>query len=92
MAFYRLLWSKINMFYVYIIQSITYPDKFYYGFTHNLAQRLEYHNAGKSLYTKVYKPWKIIAYFAFDTQEKATSFEKYLKTGSGYEFIRRRIL
>ncbi len=81
-----------TMFYVYIIQSTNHTNQIYIGFTGNLTQRLEYHNSGKSLYTKTYKPWKITAYFAFDTQEKATAFEQYLKTGSGYEFIRRRVL
>jgi hypothetical protein len=37
-------------------------------------------------------PWQFIAFFAFDTEVKALEFEKYLKTGSGYEFIRRRVL
>jgi predicted GIY-YIG superfamily endonuclease len=80
------------MFYVYLIKSISHPDQTYTGFTSNLTQRIEYHNSGKSLYTKNYMPWKVVSYFAFDTQDKATSFEKYLKTGSGYEFIRKRIL
>ena len=84
--------SSVKMYYVYLIRSISNPTQIYTGFTGNLTQRLEYHNTGKSLYTKNYMPWKLIAYFAFEAKEKATDFEKYLKTGSGYEFIRRRIL
>jgi hypothetical protein len=34
----------------------------------------------------MYKPWKIKAYFAFDEQNKAETFETYLKTHAGRNF------
>jgi len=34
-------------------------------------------------------PWKVEAYFAFETREKAAAFEDYLKSGSGHAFAKR---
>ena len=36
-----------------------------------------------------FKPWKVEAYFAFETKEKAAAFEAYLTTGSGHAFAKR---
>jgi predicted GIY-YIG superfamily endonuclease len=49
------------------------------------------HNSGGSLYTKAYKPWKLIMYLWFENKLKATAFEKYLKSGSGSAFAKRRL-
>lgn len=66
------------MYYVYFIKSTKTPGKKYVGYTTNLEERLEKHNTGGSLYTRNYRPWKLIAYVAFDSKEKALSFEKYV--------------
>jgi len=50
--------------YVYLIQSIENPSKRYIGHTVNLKQWLETHNSGGSKFTKPYRPWKLVAYFA----------------------------
>ena len=78
------------MFYVYILRSISYPEQTYIGFTKNLKQRLATHNDGNSTYTSKYTPWTLVSYVAFDTQEKATEFEKYLKTSSGKLLLNKR--
>lgn len=36
--------------------------------------------------------WKIITYIAFSDKDKAIAFEKFLKTGSGRDFAKRRFL
>lgn len=78
-------------FYVYIIQSV--KDKsLYIGCTNNLSKRLSQHNEGLSKYTKSRVPWKLIWYCAFFERSSAESFEKYLKTGSGRAFIKKRLL
>ena len=74
------------MFYVYILQSLTDKTKHYTGFTINLKKRIRKHNNGEVPHTNKYKPWKIITYTAFESQEKARSFEKYLKSHSGRAF------
>jgi predicted GIY-YIG superfamily endonuclease len=81
-----------RLFFVYQLQSVPYPAKLYTGFTENLRERVKDHNQGKSYHTKKYRPWRLLNYFAFSDFEKAKSFEKYLKTGSGREFTKRHLL
>jgi putative endonuclease len=69
--------------YVYLIQSISNPDQKYVGTTSDVDERISAHNAGQSPRTSKYKPWKLAIYVAFSNTEKATEFEKYLKTGIG---------
>ena len=78
------------MYYTYLIQSEK-DESIYIGFTGDLEKRIKRHNEGREKYTKKKIPWKLVFYAAFRTQKEATDFEKYLKSGSGKEFIRRRI-
>ncbi len=78
------------MFYVYLIKSISNPKKIYIGHTVNLKQRLETHNSGGSIFTKDDRPWKLVTFIGFDSKLKATAFEKYLKSGSGSAFAKKR--
>ncbi len=77
------------MFYTYILRSLSHPDQRYIGSTADLQTRLAKHNAGEVPHTSKFKPWKVKAYFAFETKEKAVAFEDYLKSGSGREFAKR---
>ncbi len=77
------------MYYTYILENIPNPNRHYIGFTDNLKNRLAEHNAGKSKHTEKYRPWKLKVYLAFDEEETAIRFEKYLKSGSGRSFARR---
>mgnify|MGYP003453426984 FL=1 len=79
------------MFYVYILKSIKY-DQIYIGQTDDLKRRIEEHNSGKSFHTKKYAPWEIKSYFEKKKKTTAVGFEKYLKTGSGKAFLRKRLL
>ena len=78
------------MKYVYLIQSILDPNEKYIGITSNVKERLSAHNEGRSPHTQKYKPWKLITYTAFANDEKALEFEKYLKSGSGRAFAKKR--
>ena len=78
------------MFYTYLIQSEK-DESIYIGFTGDLEKRIIRHNDEKEKYTQKKIPWKLVFYTAFRTQKEATDFEKYLKSGSGKEFIRRRV-
>ena len=80
------------MFYVYILRSESRSDQTYTGFTADLKKRLQQHNAGRSIHTHKYAPWKLETYVAFDSRERAESFESYLKSGSGRAFAARHLL
>lgn len=74
------------MYYVYLIRSESFPDRRYVGYTTNLKERLRAHNAGGSVHTTKYKPWKLVSYHAFSDKRKAQAFEYHLKTGAGHAF------
>ena len=77
------------MKYVYLLQSLSNPNKRYIGITSNLSNRLKEHNAGKSPHTAKFKPWQIVVAIRFADNRKAETFEKYLKSGSGHAFVKR---
>ena len=77
--------------YVYILESVGCPGKFYTGFTENLKQRLKDHNASHSPHTAKFGPWRLKTYFAFGNRNKALEFESYLKTASGRAFAIKRL-
>jgi putative endonuclease len=77
------------MVYVYILQSIADPARFYIGITEDLRIRFKKHNAGEVRHTAKFRPWTIKNYFAFADPKKAYAFEKYLKSGSGRAFAKR---
>ena len=79
------------MHYVYILYSKK-SNNFYYGFTKDLRKRLVAHNHGMSKATKPYIPWALVHYSAFEDEQLAKDFEKYLKTGSGKAFAYKRLL
>lgn len=58
------------MYYVYFIQSIKYPETTYVGYTTNIRQRLETHNSGGLIHTKMYRPWQLKMFLGFQTQQK----------------------
>lgn len=64
----------------------------YVGYTSNVEKRLNEHNEGLNKSTKAYRPFKLDAYIAVQTKEKAKDLEKYFKTGSGIAFARKRII
>jgi len=79
------------MRYVYLLQSEAVLGQRYVGVTSDLKRRLTEHNAGKSLHTAKYVPWKLVTYVAFADERKAQNFERYLKSGSGHAFARKRL-
>ena len=80
------------MHYVYLLQSINYPSKYYTGYSTDFEARLVDHNKGKSIYTNKYKPWKMLCCFGFASIVTAKEFEQYLKTGSGRAFLKKHLL
>jgi len=83
--------NRSSFFYVYILESINNPDKFYTGFTENLQKRLKDHNSGKNPHTIKYKPWRIKTAVAFIDRNRAVEFERYLKSASGRAFAKKHL-
>ncbi len=80
------------MHYVYLLNSESHPRQPYWGSTGDSRQRLKDHNEGRSPHTAKFRPWILVAYFAFVQKQTAIEFEKYLKSGSGRAFMRRHFL
>ena len=70
----------IKFYYVYLLVDVATESHRYTGVTEDLTARLAKHNAGEVPHTAKFRPWKVEAYFAFET---------YLKTGSGHAFAKR---
>ena len=77
--------------YVYILQSQLGPEHFYVGLTDDLRARLRRHNAGEVAHTSKFRPWRIKTAVAFTDRQRASEFERYLKTASGRAFAKKRL-
>ena len=78
------------MKYVYILETHD-SERFYVGVSDDLRRRLAKHNAGEVPHTSKYGPWRIKTYLAFTDEDRAFDFEKYLKSGSGRAFAKKRL-
>ncbi len=79
------------MRYVYLLQSESFVGQRYIGITSDLNRRLAEHNARESPHTSKCAPWKLVTYIAFSDERKAEIFERYLKSGSGHAFAKKRL-
>jgi len=75
---------------VYVLKS-RIDEKFYVGFTSNLAERIVQHNKGLVKSTKNRRPLEIVYYEVCFNQKDATHREKYLKTSYGKRYIKNRL-
>ncbi|MFA7253962.1 MAG: GIY-YIG nuclease family protein [Patescibacteria group bacterium] len=78
------------MFYTYVLKSMN-DDELYIGWSDNLKERIDKHNAGKVESTKNRVPFKLVYYEACCSREKAIEREKSLKTGFGRQYLKKRI-
>ena len=78
------------MKYVYILQSED-SEHFYVGIADDLRARLTKHNAGEVPHTSKYRPWRLKTHLAFSDEKQAFAFERYLKSGSGRTFAKKRL-
>jgi predicted GIY-YIG superfamily endonuclease len=76
---------------VYLLRSVNHLDQTYIGLTDDLKNRLKKHNEGGSPHTSKYRPWDLVTYHAFSSQNQAAAFEAYLKSGSGRAFAKKRL-
>ncbi|MCX6205912.1 MAG: GIY-YIG nuclease family protein [Bacteroidetes bacterium] len=78
------------MQYVYILEGKNGSS--YTGCTSDLRERFERHSKGYVPATQPILPVVLIFYCTFKDQYKAFMFEKYLKSGSGRAFMKKRFL
>ena len=76
-------------YFVYVLKSEQHY-RFYVGMTENIDRRFKEHNSGKTKSTKGYRPWIFFFSEEFDTRIEARQREKYLKSGTGKEFIKKK--
>jgi putative endonuclease len=74
---------------VYVLQNEAH--KLYTGCTQDLKKRIQEHSAGRSTYTKNTGPYKLIYYEACISSKDAYHREKYLKSGSGKNYLKNRL-
>jgi predicted GIY-YIG superfamily endonuclease len=79
------------MKYVYILRSLRDPRRRYVGAATDLERRLAQHNAGESVHTSKFTPWKVSVVIRFERDDRAEAFERYLKSGSGRAFSKRHL-
>ena len=75
-------------FFVYILQSL-HDKRYYIGYTTNIENRLNYHNAGKQRSTKSRIPFKIIYIEEFESKMKALQRERQIKSYKGGEAFKK---
>ncbi|MDW3197286.1 MAG: GIY-YIG nuclease family protein [Cytophagales bacterium] len=73
---------------VYVLRSLNH-NKTYVGLTSDIERRLAEHNAGRSRSTKPNRPWELIYHEEYESRDEARKREKYLKSGSGRELLRK---
>jgi len=78
------------MFYTYIRESKK-DNKWYTDYTQDLRKRFNQHNAGKVFSTKARTPFILIYYEVCLNEEYAKAREKYLKSGMGKRYQKKRL-
>ena len=79
------------MYYVYLLRSKNQITQTYIGLTDDLTKRIKSHNEGANKHTAKHRPWDLVSYTAFQSRERASEFERYLKIGSGHAFAKRHL-
>jgi putative endonuclease len=62
--------------------------KMYVGYTANLRNRLKEHQGGEVISTKSRRPFELIFYESYKSDEDAKRRERYLKTANGKTSLR----
>ncbi len=77
------------MYYTYILKNYK-TNRYYIGYAKDLKNRIKEHQTGRVLSTKSDLHYELEWYCAFRTEKQAVTFEKYLKSGSGIAFMKKR--
>ena len=77
--------------FVYVLRSQSAPNRYYTGVTSDVDARLADHNAGRCRHTADGRPWQMDVVIEFSDEQRALTFERYLKSGSGVAFAKRHL-
>jgi len=77
---------NIMPYFVYILRSLQ-DGTYYVGSTQNLEERIERHNQGRSKFTKVKRPWKLVYREEFADRSSAMKRESEIKRHKRIAFI-----
>ena len=77
-------------YFVYVLQS-NKDQGFYTGLTNDLTRRIKQHNNGLVLSTKSRIPLKIVYSENCKSRKEARLREKFLKSGSGRDWLKQKI-
>lgn len=61
------------------------------GQTNDINARLKMHNYGRVYWTKRFLPWKIVYSEGYSSRNEALKREKYLKSHSGRNWIKKHM-
>jgi putative endonuclease len=82
----------MDEFVVYILYSEKY-NKYYTGYTSSIITRFKSHNElSNKGFTKRYRPWIVVYIEFFTTKKEAIIREKFLKSGTGREWIKDKLI
>src|SRR4030095_276636 len=76
------------MFYAYVLKSIN-RNYHYKGHCRDLDIRLQQHNAGMTISTRPYIPFKVVYFETFQSEAEAITREKYFKSSAGRRFLKK---
>lgn len=79
------------MWFVYIIYSKKI-DKFYTGYTQNLAERIVLHNDGWGKFSSRGIPWELVYFEKFENKSDAIKRENEIKNKKSRKYIESLIL
>jgi putative endonuclease len=82
--------KTLKFYFVYLLESQR-DFSFYIGFTENVKLRLDDHNKGYVVSTRLKLPWKLIYFEAYLDKKDALGREKFLKSGSGQKLLLRQL-
>jgi putative endonuclease len=72
--------------FVYVLHSLSNPERQFVESAANVPLRMAAHNAGHSPLTAAHRPWKLVAVVQFGNEAAAQRFEKFLKSTAGRAF------
>jgi len=80
----------MEIYYFYVLQSET-TGRYYVGHTKDLEERLQRHHKGRSQFTKVRGPFKIVYVEEYRSRSKASKREAEIKARKSRPYIQQLI-